>query len=192
MVDQHIRVIRCFVALELPLEIQSELSQAAAKLKAAQADVKWVEPENVHLTVKFLGEIPHNKVLQIGMALSALGQRRAIASRLAGLGAFPVLNKPRVVWAGLDEGLEELGEIQKVVEDRMAELGFQREERGFLPHLTLGRVRSNRNAAELSRLITDTRPRPLEFAFRSLTLMKSTLAPGGSVYQPLQTVSLAE
>lgn len=96
-----------------------------------------------------------------------------------------------MVWAGLDAGLDELGELQKVVEDRMAELGFQHEEREFSPHLTLGRVRSDRNTAELSRLIAATRPRPLGFAFRDLTLMKSTLTPEGSLYHPLQTVALA-
>jgi 2'-5' RNA ligase len=190
MTDQHIKVVRCFVALELPLEVQSELAQASSKLRAAQADVKWVEPENVHLTLKFLGEIPHSRVLQIGIALSALGQWRAIDSRLAGLGAFPVLHKPRVVWAGLDQGLEQIGDLQKTVEDRMADLGFQRDDRAFSPHLTLGRVRSGRNAAELAGLIQTLRPRPLEFSFRTLTLMKSTLTPEGPLYQPIQSVEL--
>lgn len=191
MADQHIKVIRCFVALELPLEVQTELAQAASQLKTAQADVKWAEPENVHLTLKFLGEIPHNKVLQTGLALSSLGQRRAIVSRLAGLGAFPVVHRPRVVWAGLDLGLEEIGDLQREVEDRTADLGFQREERAFSPHLTLGRVRSSQNASELAKLIATIRPKPMEFIFSSLTLMKSTLTPEGPLYQPLQTVELA-
>lgn len=190
MTNQPIKVIRCFVAMELPLEVQAELAQTVARLKSTGADVKWVEPENVHLTLKFLGEVPHPKVLQLGISLAALCQRRAIVSRLGGLGAFPVLHRPRVIWAGLDMGLDDLGDLHQAVEDMMADLGFQREEREFFPHLTLGRVRSNRNAAELANLITTVRPQPMEFIFGTLILMKSTLTPEGPLYQPLQTIEL--
>ena len=186
------RILRCFIALELPMEAQSELSQATAVLKGAGADVKWLEPENVHLTLKFLGEIPQSKVLQIGLALSKLKERRAIASRLGPLGAFPVPHKPRVVWAGLDDGQGELKNLFETMEAEMAALGFEREERAFVPHLTLGRVRSGQNLDELARLIAATRPEPVAFTFRALTLMKSTLTPSGPLYEGLNTIYLVE
>lgn len=190
MVEPAIKVLRCFIALELPLEIQNELAQTVAALKRAEADVKWVEPDNVHLTLKFLGEIPHPKVLQIGIALNALAGEKAIPSRLAALGAFPNQHRPRVIWAGLDSGREQLNALQSKVEAIMSSLGFQREARDFSPHLTLGRVRSQRNLTALRESMEAIRPEPLSFAFRQLILMKSTLTPSGSIYQPVHTVQL--
>jgi len=192
MVEPTIKILRCFIALELPLEIQNELAQTVAALKRAEADVRWVEPENVHLTLKFLGEIPHPKVLQIGIALNALAGQKTIVSRLAGLGAFPNRHRPRVIWAGLDNGIDELRGLQSQVEDIMSSLGFQREARDFSPHLTLGRVRSQRNLMALDETMEAIRPEPLSFSFRHLVLMKSTLTPSGSIYQPIHTVQLAE
>ncbi|HBE73279.1 MAG TPA: RNA 2',3'-cyclic phosphodiesterase [candidate division Zixibacteria bacterium] len=192
MADQHIRVLRCFVALEVPADIQEILGRASARLAGSGADVGWVKPENIHLTLKFLGEIPQGRALQVGMAVSRLkGRIGPVPAALGGLGAFPVLHKPRVVWAGLSQGTEECGRVFAAVEGELADMGFQREEREFSPHLTLGRVRSDRNVGELVKLIGETGLEPVEFSLKALTLMKSSLTPQGSVYEPMNTAYLA-
>lgn len=189
--DQHMRVIRCFVALEIPVEVQELLGRVAGELGRAGAEVSWVKPGNIHLTLKFLGEIPQNKFIQAGMAVSKMkGQVGPITARLGELGAFPILDKPRVVWAGLSQGAEECGRAFQAIEDELASIGFQREERRFSPHLTLGRVKSNRNAAELGRLIRETRLTPQEFPFKALSLIKSSLTPQGPLYESMNSVYL--
>jgi 2'-5' RNA ligase len=189
--DQHMRVIRCFVALEIPFEVQELLGGVANELSRSGADVNWVRPGNIHLTLKFLGEIPQNKFIQAGMAVSRMkGRVGPIMARLGELGAFPVLDKPRVVWAGLSQGAEECGRAFQSIEEELAAIGFQREERRFSPHLTLGRVKSNRNAAELAGLIRGTRLPPEEFPFKALSLIKSSLSPQGPAYESVNSVYL--
>jgi len=189
--DQHMRVIRCFVALEIPVEVQELLGGVSRELDGAGADVNWVKPGNIHLTLKFLGEIPQNRFIQAGMAVSKMKDVLGpITARLGELGAFPVLNKPRVVWAGLSQGGEECLKAFQAMEEELVQIGFQREERKFSPHLTLGRVRTNRNSAELSKLIKETRLPPEEFPFKALSLIKSNLTPQGPVYDSVNSVYL--
>ncbi len=189
--NQHMRVIRCFVALEIPVEIQELLGSVSSELSRAGAEVNWVKPGNIHLTLKFLGEIPQNKFIQAGMAVSRTkGRVGPIMARLGELGAFPVLDKPRVVWAGLSQGQAECVQAFQAIEEELAAIGFQREERKFWPHLTLGRLRSSRNTAELARLIRETRLPPQEFPFKALSLVKSTLTPQGPAYESVNSVYL--
>ena len=183
--------IRCFIALELPGPAQKNLEELIGSLQAAQADVKWVAPENIHLTLKFLGEIPMTGVENVKMIVQrSRGRHLRIATRFGSAGAFPGLKKPEVVWVGLDAGLEELRRIQQDVEGQAADLGFYREPRRFQPHLTLGRVRSQKNIAELSRAIGELRPPAAEFELARLSLIQSTLTPRGPVYQIMETAEL--
>lgn len=189
--DQHMRVIRCFVALEIPVEIQEILGRISSQLSRAGAEVNWVKPGNIHLTLKFLGEIPQNKFIQAGMAVSRMkGRVGPIKARLGELGAFPILDKPRVVWAGLSQGADECLRAFGEMEEELAAIGFEREERRFSPHLTLGRVKSNRNLAELAGLIRTTKLPPEEFPFKALSLIKSSLTSQGPVYESVNSVYL--
>ena len=131
--------MRLFIAIEISEEIKTGLTKVVAKLKDAGADVKWVRPEGMHLTIKFLGEVDENRKDKIISGLEQVSEKKSpFTVTFKGLGAFPDLKRPRVVWAGIEKGREELKDIAK-------ELEVQK----FSPHLTFGRVKSNRNENEL-------------------------------------------
>lgn len=138
--------MRLFIAIEISEEIKTGLAKVVAKLKDAGADVKWVRPEGMHLTIKFFGEVDENRKDKIISSLEQVSEKKSpFTVTFKGLGAFPDLNRPRVVWAGIEKGREELKDISKELEASLSELGFSKEPREFSPHLTFGRVKSNRN-----------------------------------------------
>lgn len=185
------KIIRCFIALELPVQIQETLGKIIGQLKRSGADVKWVDPANIHLTLKFLGEIPESEVLRTGLTINGLkGKFKAIDSGLGGLGAFPSLDSPRVIWAGLAKGGEEIKEIQREVEKLTADITEEEKGRSFSPHLTLGRVRSNKNIMQLKDAIRKADVLQNDFKITRLVLMKSTLTQEGAIYTELNEVEL--
>ncbi|MFQ6001979.1 MAG: RNA 2',3'-cyclic phosphodiesterase, partial [Anaerolineae bacterium] len=136
--------IRTFVAIELNEEIKSELTrvQEMLKEKIATPHLRWVNPANVHLTLKFLGNVPLDRIQEITAALreACIGLSPFIMG-VSGIGCFPSTNNPRVIWVGVQEETGRLKRLQERVEERLAGLGFKPEPRPFHPHLTLGRVR---------------------------------------------------
>ena len=191
--------MRSFIAIELPEEIRTILSGAQDELKQTQADVKWVKPENIHLTLKFLGDIEQDLIKKIHPILNEIAQKSSSFSLyLSNLGAFPKLQYPRVIWIGLtnDRGVLE---IANDLEKQLIKIGLPAESRGFSSHITLGRVRSGINRKALTEKLEFlnrnlSSPRP-EFKVLNLTLFKSTLTPQGPIYEaifncPLQPVSL--
>ncbi|OGF04596.1 MAG: 2'-5' RNA ligase [Candidatus Edwardsbacteria bacterium RIFOXYD12_FULL_50_11] len=183
--------MRCFIALELPLEIKIKLGDIIGQLKKTGADVKWVDPANIHLTLKFLGETPEADALRAGLALSTLkGKFKAIDSGLGGLGAFPSVDRPKVIWAGLSQGAEEIKEIYRQVEKLTADISQEDKAREFSPHLTLGRVRSNKNLMQLRDAINQAVILQKGFEFNRLVLLKSTLTSEGAIYSELNGVEL--
>ncbi len=182
--------IRCFIALEVPRVIQSQLGQLINELKVAGADVKWVDPNNIHLTLKFLGEISPKQVAAVSAQFEHMkGLHHRTPAQLTGLGAFPDMQRPRVIWAGL-ELAPAIGALFSDMEERMRAIGFPHEQRCFAPHLTLGRVRSPRNLLKLAQRIAGTGVASAQFKMATLTLFQSTLTPAGSIYQPLTTIGL--
>ncbi len=186
--------LRLFWAINLPEELKTKLSRVQDGLRKAGADAKWVEPGNLHLTVKFLGETDPGLVAPvIGTVSCRLRDCRAFWLEVAGLGFFPGPASPRVVWAGLKgkEGL--LEDIGRIVDESMAVHGFPRENRKFSPHLTLARIRSPKNRQELIRLVDIESPRTNglgNFKVSSVDLMQSNLTPQGPVYTLLSRVGL--
>jgi len=187
--------MRTFVAIELSDQIKTYLNKIQNQLRTSGADIKWVEPENIHLTLKFLGEIDDKKlakVVEILKATAADGFEFYL--RLASLGAFPNLNSPRVIWVGLDQGDKETKEIAETLEDKLAEIGIPEENRSFSSHITIGRSRSGLNRIKLTPLLKDLSNIPgeenLRFKVTKITLYKSTLTPKGPVYEALKEVSL--
>jgi len=182
---------RCFIALELPPPIQKHLGVIISRLKEAQADVKWVDPQNTHLTLKFLGEISPD---QLKLAREALvkqnGKFGSIVCRTGQIGVFPGWSRPQVVWLGLKDGVPKISDLQGSLEQGLAECGFAKEPKKFKPHLTLGRARSPNNTDKLAEIIHALSLEDIEFRFEALSLIKSTLTPGGPVYQPLETINL--
>ena len=150
----------------------------------------------MHLTLKFLGETRENQLEPIAEALRKIGVRhRFFTLRVNALGAFPDIRSPRVIWAGMDSGADSLAALAADVEKSLTPLGFPAEERPFSGHITLGRVRGNRNRAQLCALLEKIKDQPqqlqLVFPVESLTLYKSTLAPAGPLYQALATATLS-
>lgn len=179
--------MRSFVAVEVPGSIRKGLATLQARLRGSGADVKWVRPESVHLTLKFLGEIEGGAVADIREALrEVIHRHEPFSVRVGGVGCFPRLNQPRVVWVGLSGDDGRLISLQREVESAMEALGFQREERGFRPHLTLGRVRSPKARERLVGLVQALQEADVgEFQVRSVVLFQSELHPSGARYTPL-------
>ncbi len=184
--------LRLFVAVNLPAEVRQRLAAAQEHLRHGRPDVSWVRAENLHLTLKFLGETAEERLGPIRQALAAVGSRhRAFRIEMAGIGSFGG-RVPRVVWVGLKQGGESLTALAGDVESALADLGFPREQRAFTAHLTLGRVRSPRNVEGLAMGIREIQEERFGTApVEAFELMRSELRPSGSVYTMLERFVLA-
>jgi RNA 2',3'-cyclic 3'-phosphodiesterase len=178
--------LRAFVAIRLGAAVEAALAAFIGELRTLGADVRWTGERNLHVTLKFLGAAaPRERVAAMRAALAVVAREtRAFDVTVRGAGAFPGLARPRIVWAGLESaGLDALAAR---VDDAAAGAGFARETRAWAAHLTLGRVRASRGLGRLRRALEEARGREFGAAtIDSLTLYRSTLAPGGSIYEPL-------
>jgi len=191
-------VIRAFIAIDLSPEILQRLEQVSVQLKTRLegVPVRWVLVDNIHLTLKFLGDVSLANVEMLKKILKTeVNEHHAFEISVGGLGAFPSPHRPRVVWVGL-EAPSELMAVQNGVESAMARLGYAREERPFSAHLTLGRVSRNAMGRD-ERLIGDA-IEAIKLGFLGVArvnevhLYKSDLHPNGAVYTRLSTASLKE
>ena len=191
-------VIRAFIAIDLTAEITQKLEQVLAELKArlpANA-IRWVAAQNIHLTIKFLGDVAIHKQGPLTKILQTEASRHAAFDIQVGeLGVFPNLRRPHVVWIGV-KAPPELVVLQNGVESGMAQLGYPPEERPFSPHLTLGRVSRNASPDELRRISDALSKRQVDWLgevhVQAVHLYRSDLQPGGSIYTRLFTANLAE
>lgn len=178
--------MRTFIAIELGENIKEALSKIQSELKGADADVKWVSPENIHLTLKFLGEVKEEKIPKIIQCLKDVcNSVMSFDIKIENIGAFPSLRSPRVIWAGIEEGKEKLLQLAGLVEDALVKLKFHKKERKFSAHITIGRVRSPKNKAALLQVMEQLQFDPLSQTVKSVVLFKSTLTPKGSIYEKL-------
>ena len=189
-------MIRAFVAIELTEQVRENLRHWQAQLKAGgYSFVKWVEPSGIHLTLKFLGNVPENRITSLTAALTeAVKGVGSFRLQLTSPGAFPNLHRPRVVWVGLGGEVEKLLSLQDQVEKILNTLGFPRENRPFTPHLTLGRVREGASTADARYLGEAIASLQVEsgasFTVTAVILMQSTLTPHGALYHPLAVMPL--
>jgi 2'-5' RNA ligase len=179
--------VRAFVAIELSSEAKSFLATIVTDLKKTAADVKWARPEGMHLTLKFLGNISTDLIPVLEARLGPVFcVQKAVSLRVNGLGAFPNLGRPRVIWAGLQDSEDALGPLARRVEELLVPLGFDREKRAFTPHLTLGRVRSNRKMADLVEEVRQNIDvEGPSFRADHAVLFQSILRPTGAEYHSL-------
>jgi 2'-5' RNA ligase len=185
-------VIRTFLAIEIPRAVQEEVGKLQGTLRAGRADVKWVEPHNIHLTLKFLGNVPAERIEGVkSVASYSLHNHSRFVLRLAGVGAFPNPRRARVVWIGVQKGAEEARAIQEALDQGLGGIGFAREERKFTPHITIGRVRTAKNLELLGQALTQAQFSSEEFSAARIILMRSDLKPTGPVYTPLGEFALA-
>ncbi|NQT72208.1 MAG: RNA 2',3'-cyclic phosphodiesterase [Chloroflexi bacterium] len=188
--------IRAFIAIELPDEVKNELSEILYKLKPGREKaVKWVNPNSIHLTLKFLGNIPEERIVDITHAIAkASSLTFPFNLELKGLGAFPNLKSPRVVWVGIGGDLPIITNLQRQIDQSLIPLGFSPEKRDFSPHLTLGRVRdktSKNERYELGKTVESLEiPKSASFSADRFSLMQSTLTNNGAIYSQIEAFML--
>jgi 2'-5' RNA ligase len=190
--------IRCFVAIELPEEAKRGLTKLKKELERDEHKfVRWVDPGAIHLTLKFLGNVSAKRVSEI---TEAMGRAAHGVSRfhleISGLGAFPSLRQARVLWVGIDGDVSKLSRLQENVDSALTALGFPKEERSFVPHLTLARIKQGasplerRDFGELARASSFEDKYNVEV--EAISLMRSQLTPAGAVYTRLSVVGLSQ
>jgi len=179
--------IRSFLAFDIDNEaVMKRLVDVQGLLVKTGADLKPVEPGNIHITMRFLGNAAAGTVDKIFEAMKKV-QFAPFDVKIQGVGAFPDARYPRVVWAGITQGANDLRSISSQLEPHLTALGFAPDPKGFSPHLTIARVRGGRNKAELAKFITDNND--FEFGVvraACLRLKKSDLTPKGPVYSTLK------
>jgi 2'-5' RNA ligase len=188
--------VRSFIAIELPAELRQGLAQLQARLKVDKPRVKWVDPNSIHLTLKFLGNVDSAMIGAITQAMTESTQSIS-PFRLEvqpGLSAFPNLKRVQVVWVGLGGEIDKLGQLQRLLETSLSCLGFASEQRLFKPHLTLARLGNEASPEErqlFGELIAGTKFE-LSYSIRvdALSLMKSQLTREGAIYSKLSSAEL--
>ena len=185
--------MRTFIAIEIPAEVKQALARLQEELRDAPAEVSWTKPENIHLTLKFLGEVEESMLGRVeAAAVEAAAGARPFTLALGGVGAFPNARQPRIIWAGLSGEVEAAARLQVRLDERLAALGFPKEDRPFRPHLTVGRVKSPTGAPALIARAQSYRLPSHSLAVRELVVMRSQLHPAGSRYTPLARIALEQ
>jgi len=188
--------IRAFIAIELPDPVKDSLSSLEDRLRPAEHPyVKWVDPQGIHLTLKFLGNIAPDQVPRIIEAITLASQGTSpLKLQIGGLGAFPNLQRPRVIWVAVTGEVDPLIALQRGMDQALVPLGFAIERRPFSPHLTLGRLRERASPGErnsIGKLVMATKSEgsPAQ-EVNQISLMRSTLTPSGAIYNRLASIEL--
>lgn len=179
--------IRAFIAISLKTEIQQTLSRVQEQLKELDNHAKWVKSENIHLTLKFLGDVLIEDINKIKKELEHISKNsEGIKIELTRLGAFPNAEDPRILWVGLKDDDHRIFNLASILEDKFEQLGFKKESRPFSHHITIGRTRSPENLKALSSAISrhSFSENPIQNADH-ITLYKSTLTSAGPIYETL-------
>ncbi|MBW2018847.1 MAG: RNA 2',3'-cyclic phosphodiesterase [Deltaproteobacteria bacterium] len=184
--------IRAFIAISLPEPVLEVIARAQETLRGLGLNIRWVRKEGIHLTLKFLGDIQRDDVEKIHAAMEqATKAFSSFTLRGEGMGVFPDLKRPRVVWIGISGDVEALRALQRDLESQLNGLGFPKEKRTFKGHLTVGRVKGRLGRTKLSEALEAVRDfRTASFTAQSVVLFQSDLRPGGAVYSKLAEVPL--
>lgn len=183
--------MRLFIAIDLPQEIKDFLAGLQTRLKKSGADIKWVSPKNIHLTLKFLGEIDDTHLVdKINSVLENIASNKPpFRISFNSIGAFPSLKSARIIWVGVNKGQDTIKEISEDFENKLQDLGIAKEDRPFSSHITIGRTRSSLNREKLIKGIDELsteifdKKNPVEFTVTAITLFKSTLTAKGPIYE---------
>lgn len=188
-------MIRAFVAVEVPAAAVQPVVDAQAALRRWGGPVKWVDPALFHFTLKFLGDIQPDAVSRVEAAVKrAVAGQAPFAVTLAGLGVFPSMSRPRVIWVGATEGADQLGELARRVEAELVGAGYPAEEKPFRPHVTLGRLREGAAALPSGLAVALQVGRGQVYAqmpVKEVVLMESKLSIAGPTYTPLKRIPFA-
>ena len=184
--------IRAFIAVNIPSTCIDILGSLISRLKQSPAKVKWVRPESIHITLKFLGNISEDDIDKIDRVLAEqIAEEPAFEVTIRGTGGFPNLRRPRVLWSGIDDPDKRLKSLAKIVDRNLAKAGFPREKRAYSPHLTLGRVKTYKYIEDINKRMEAEK----EFEggvveVSEVFLMRSQLKPSGAIYSALKSFPL--
>ncbi len=183
--------MRLFIAIEIGDRVKKEIETLLGKLDNKDAGIKWVKPENIHITLRFLGEVKEELLDGIKEVIQRVAERHtAFEIKAKGTGVFPDYSRPRVLWVGVDED-ERLKAIFNTLNVELEGIGFPPEERPFRPHLTIGRVKSPKAIKSVLKELRGYRDREFgKIPVKEIVLMKSTLKPTGAEYEKLMTAPL--
>ena len=182
--------IRTFIGIEIPAEIRTKIAEFQTDLKALGGRIAWVKPERIHLTLKFLGATDELLVEKIISQLEEVAfPRSPFRVKVGGVGAFPNFKKPRVIWVGVDEGIDILREVASDIDQRMSGFGFEKEKRQFSAHLTVGRVKDDRNIGSVIERLQQIQDfKAGEFIVSEMSFIKSQLTNEGPIYTTLKKI----
>jgi 2'-5' RNA ligase len=185
--------LRAFVAVPLPDEVAAFLMRIQARLQLPGRNIRWIAEKNIHLTLKFLGDIDPSRVPAIAARMDATaGAAASFSLKAKGVGVFPNLRHARVLWVGLAGERDRLHALQAALESGLESVGFEREARGFAAHLTIGRIRQRIDGQTIGALLAPLTDESSDrFRVKEVTLFKSTLKPSGAEHTPLHTSHLA-
>lgn len=175
--------LRCFIAIDITVQTRNELGELIGILKECNGDIKWIIPENVHVTLKFLGDTAEDMLPKISASLLAvISSYKPFSIKIHGTGVFPNGKNPRVIWVGLEDS-EMLKSLKGDIENAMSAFGYQKEDKEFRPHLTIGRVRSRRGMISVINELDNFKERDFgELRVDRIKFMKSELRPKGAEY----------
>ena len=182
------KTIRAFLAIDPPEEIFREIIKIQERLrKAIQGDIRWVRPEGIHLTLKFFGYVYESDIANISHVVkNNVANMKALMLNVRNLGAFPSVNRPRVLWLGIDGDTDALINLQTEINAGLEGYGFKTEDRPFRPHLTLARIKEPKGLVGLAETVTKNEDYIAgSFTVSDLTLFKSDLKPTGAIYTKL-------
>ncbi|MBX2992084.1 MAG: RNA 2',3'-cyclic phosphodiesterase [Bacteroidetes bacterium] len=183
--------VRLFIAIEIPPDIRSGIGAVIQELQAANADVRWEQTDKLHITLKFLGGTDEGMVSKIFTSLDTLCRKTPVFTlRYRLLGCFPPKREPRIIWIGVEENSCVLQRLSYLIDESMSSFGFKKEEREFHAHVTVGRVKSQRNIRDLLRTMESITFESQPTTISELALVKSELKPSGSVYTILHRIPL--
>ena len=178
--------MRLFVALELGEAVRVAVRDLIGRLQRARADLRWVRPEGMHLTLKFIGEVPEEKLEPIRAALGGVTSPQPVALEFRDLGYFPNERRPRVLWVGI-EASDNLAPLAAQIEAALEPLGIERENRDYVPHLTLGRFKSPKRIDKLQEEIASLPSTEIgRIESCEFFLFQSKLSPAGAQYTKLE------
>jgi RNA 2',3'-cyclic 3'-phosphodiesterase len=184
-------MIRTFICIDIPHSIKARIEKLQSQLRRPSAQISWVKPANIHLTLRFLGDVAQSKILKVNTAVNrAVDSFGPFQITVGSTGCFPSPRHPSVLWIGISPVAGDLQKLRDAIEVELVRQGFEPENKKFKPHLTIARIRNPRNAAEVTEAFLTSGFADQSFQANEVLVMRSQLSPQGSIYTPQAVIPL--